>query len=320
MSISAAARKSVTPVKETEVVKLREVVADTKTRKRKLVQKDIDAVDVSASKKQKTAKSKQKKATGKASKKAKQPFFTYRSNIIGAMRMIKSYKFTKAHLTEIRKTPFFSVVEAILSTNIEQSSCHCYNNIIFELIKVYDRQRNAFEIGGKTLRVRNSDVRLIFGVIGGKEPITSKLYSKTSEMDNSFYKRRCVALGLKRLDQSALSKMLESAINGKSATDRADVARVITLILLLKLFVPTAHNSLGWNFLRYVEDLDRMQQYDWVMLIRDTLMDSIKRSNNDPKKVTGCVMLLLVSKFPHLVLTMYNFDCFLFKKTNTKSI
>ena len=207
----------------------------------------------------------------------------------------------------------FRSVEAILSTNIEQSSCRCYNNIIFELIKVYDRQRNAFKIGGKNLRVRSSDVRLIFGVIGGKEPITSKLYSKTFEMDNSFYKRRCAALGLKRLDQSALCKMLESAIKGKSSTDCADVARIITLILLLKLFVPTAHNSLGWNFLRYVEDLDRMQEYDWVMLIWETLMDSIKKSNNDPKKVTECVMLLLVSKFPRLVLIIYNFDCFLFK-------
>ena len=51
LSISAAARKSVTPVKETEFVRLQEVGPDTKTRKRKLVLKDVDAVDVSASKK-----------------------------------------------------------------------------------------------------------------------------------------------------------------------------------------------------------------------------------------------------------------------------
>jgi len=301
LSIAASARKSVTPVKITQFEEHQDVTLEKKTRKRKLVLQDVESGDVSGIKKQKTAKSRQTTDDNKGGKKEKQPFFTYRSNVAGVIKLIRSFKLTQAHLKEIRKTPFFAVVEAILSTDIEQSSCRCYNTIIFDLVKVYQRQKNAFIIGEKTLRVRNSDVQLIFGVIGGSEPITSKLFSKTSGMDIAFYQRRYAPLALKRLDQSALCKMLDSAIKGKSSTDREDVARVITLILLLKLFVPTAHNSLGWNFLRYVDDLDRIQTYDWVTLIRETLMDSIKKANNDPKKVSGCVMLLLVSKCPHFV-------------------
>ena len=71
VSIAVAARKSVTPVKDTESVQLQDVVLDTKTRKRKLVLMDVDVGDVFDSKKPNTTKRRQKKDDNKGGNKAK---------------------------------------------------------------------------------------------------------------------------------------------------------------------------------------------------------------------------------------------------------
>ena len=99
--------------------------------------------------------------------------------------------------------------------------------------------------------------------------------------------------------------MLETAMKGKTKTDFDDVAWILSLILCLKLLVPTSSHVLGWNYLGYVDNLNEMKKYNWADFIMEGLMGSIRKANNNSKHVSGCVMILLVSILFHLSLLYY---------------
>jgi len=70
---------------------------------------------------------------------------------------------------------------------------------------------------------------------------------------------------------------------------------VITLYLCLKLLMLTTGHTLSWSFLNYADNLNNIKKYNWVEAIKDILMNSMATINNNPRHVTGCVMLLLVN-------------------------
>ena len=143
------------------------------------------------------------------------------------------------------------------------------------------------------MKLRNSDVKLIFGIDCGEDSITTKSYARPKDFELPFYKRRCKSV--KRLDGKSLTKMFQQTKKGKSTNDRQDLARVITLYLCLKLLIPTTGHTLSWSFLNYVDNLNNIKKYNWVEAIKDTLMNSMGNANNNPRHVTGCIMLLLVN-------------------------
>ncbi|GMP79938.1 hypothetical protein CsSME_00035245 [Camellia sinensis var. sinensis] len=142
------------------------------------------------------------------------------------------------------------------------------------------------------MKLRNSDVRLIFGIDCGEDNITIKFYTRPKDFELAFYKRRCKSV--KRLDAKSLTKMFqETKKKRKSTNDRQDLARVIALYLCLKLLMPITGHTLSWSFLNYVDNLNNMKKYNWVEAIKDTLMNPMANVNNNPRHVTRCVMLLL---------------------------
>ncbi|CAL5362539.1 unnamed protein product [Camellia sinensis] len=144
------------------------------------------------------------------------------------------------------------------------------------------------------MKLRSSDVKLIFGIDCREDSITTKSYARPKDFELPFYKRRCKLV--KRLDGKSLTKMFQQTKKGKSTNDRQDLARVITLYLCLKLLMPTTGHTLSWSFLNYVDNLNNIKKYTWVEAIKNTLMNLIANANNNPRHVTGCVMLLLHSK------------------------
>ena len=100
---------------------------------------------------------------------------------------------------------------------------------------------------------------------------------------------------MKQIDFPVLNTLLETSMKGNSATDYQDVAKILTLMLYLKFLVPTLGHILGWYYLSYVDNLDNMKKYNWTDFIMEALIGSIRKSNNNPKHVAGCVMILLVS-------------------------
>ncbi|CAL5363533.1 unnamed protein product [Camellia sinensis] len=156
---------------------------------------------------------------------------------------------------------------------------------------LYNKRKRSFVLGKKEMKLRSSDVKLIFGIDCGEDSITTKSYARPKDFELPFYKRRCKSV--KRLDGKSLTKMFQQTKKGKSTNDRQDLARVITLYLCLKLLMPTTGHTLSWSFLNYVDNLNNIKKYNWVEAIKDTLMNSMANANNNPRHVTGCVMLLL---------------------------
>ena len=161
----------------------------------------------------------------------------------------------------MKKTPFWPVVESLLLPDFKSFWCRCYNKIVTHIVRVYSRKKNAFKIGDNYIKLRPIDVRLIFGIECGDKIISPKNFIRAKEKDNDFYKRRCATIGVKRLDYPSLCNMLEKATSGKTTTDIQDVARIITLIMLAKLFIPNQGYAIGWSYLRFIDDLDRLKSY-----------------------------------------------------------
>ncbi|CAL5414205.1 unnamed protein product [Camellia sinensis] len=223
---------------------------------------------------QSTPKTKTKPSKGKKgavpTKRVQQ--FNYCSKIGIVIKLLKGAKFTKAQQTEA----FW---------------CRCYNSIVAEMKTLYNKRKRAFILGKKEIKLRNNDVRLIFGIDCGEDSITTKSYARPQDFELVFYKRRCKSV--KRLDGKSLTKMFQQTKKGKSTNDCQDLARVITLYLCLKLLMPTTGHTLSWSFFNYVNNLNNIKKYNWVEAIKDTLMNSMANANNNPRHVTGCVMLLL---------------------------
>ncbi|CAL5336695.1 unnamed protein product [Camellia sinensis] len=267
----------------------------TKTNKRKLTKnqeapptKKRKLQESQSTPKTKTKTSKEKKAAVPA-KRVQQ--FNYRSNIGTVIKLLKGVKFTKAQQTELQKIPFWPLINALSSTQLKASWCRCYNSIVTEMTTLYNKRKRSFVLGKKEMKLRSSDVKLIFGIDCGKDSITTKSYARPKDFELPFYKQRCKSV--KRLDGKSLTKMFQQTKKGKSTNDRQDLARVITLYLCLKLLMPTTGHTLSWSFLNYVDNLNNIKKYNWVEAIKDTLLNSMANANNNPRHVTGCVMLLL---------------------------
>ena len=224
----------------------------------------------------------------------------YRSNIGTILKLLRKLKLSDKHKAQIRKTPFWPIVEALLSDSLQPSWCRCYNSIIIDVVQLYHKNKDAFLVSNTYVKLRKSDVKLIFGIECGKEPIiSSKQFLQKGGKDLGFYRRRCE--NVKCLDYPSLCNMLDAAMKGHRSIDHADVARIITLILCLKLLLPTTSHAIGWHYLGCVDDITKMKRFDWVDSITETLMSSIRKSNGDPKHVHGCVMILLVRNIIHVI-------------------
>jgi len=84
--------------------------------------------------------------------------------------------------------------------------------------KKKEKKKRAFILGKKEMKLRNSDVRLIFGIDCGEDNITTKSYARPRNSELAFYKRRCKSV--QRLDAKLLNKMFQETKKGKSINDR----------------------------------------------------------------------------------------------------
>ncbi|KAF7137880.1 hypothetical protein RHSIM_Rhsim07G0128100 [Rhododendron simsii] len=120
------------------------------------------------------------------------------------------------------------------------------------------------------------------------EPFAAKL--KTREQV-AFAKRHNIQ---QRLTTKAISDMLKKLVqeNKTNIEDVQDVARLICMFLIVKLFFPTSGIMVSWKHVDAMEDLTKMKSYNWVVEIHNEFVESIKTSQHSPKDVKGCQLLL----------------------------
>ncbi|KAK9271040.1 hypothetical protein L1049_026629 [Liquidambar formosana] len=155
----------------------------------------------------------------------------------------------------------------------------CDDNVI-ELIR--------FQIGSKVLMFESVDISVIFGIPIGQHGIT---FAAEGKPKSPFMNRRFG--DVERISRTEIEKQIFLAANGTRVVNYEEVARFIMLHLCVTLLFTTKGRFLGWSYIQYIENLDRVTQYNWPDAIHSTLMLSIEKNINSLEKVNGCVILLL---------------------------
>ncbi|KAG5565884.1 hypothetical protein RHGRI_001710 [Rhododendron griersonianum] len=154
----------------------------------------------------------------------------------------------------------------------------------------FNRYANTrtFRLGNKHVKLEREDVKLIFGITCGNE-----------EINQGYCKKEDVQLAVKwkikgtRLDTSTIKKLLTEKQNSKLEEDMDDIARLLCLFLCGTLFFSTSGTTINWVYVRHMEDLNKIKQFDWAGAICKYLLRSTHVEHKDPKEVKGSSILLL---------------------------
>lgn len=95
-----------------------------------------------------------------------------------------------------------------------------------------------------------------------------------------------------RLTAPDIRHLLNVYVDGDAQEDIEDVARLLCLYLCHTLLFPTGM-TVKWVYLECDEDLEKLNGYNWCAAIVNELLASIHKHHHQPKKVSGCVMVLL---------------------------
>ncbi|CAL5374008.1 unnamed protein product [Camellia sinensis] len=200
----------------------------------------------------------------------KQPTFCYHSNIAGIVKLVGASKLKDEHLQHLQKTPFWLLLDAMRKTDLNQHEFQKCNDIVMRIIQTFVPEKSAFMISG------------------GKKSLD---VSHGPRLPTDFIQRKCPKIA--RINLKTIKELLMKVLPGNTTQDHQDVAKLLCLYVCGKLFFATSGETVGWGFVRVVEDLENMKAYDWAGAICTTLMESIKGFYSKPKKVTGCVTALL---------------------------
>ena len=90
----------------------------------------------------------------------------YRSTIMGTANLLKEFKFRVEHITSLRKTSFWHIINALIDNRV--NSTRKFDIVTKRLIGYYDRPANEFIIGTQNLILHPSNIQLIFGIESGR--------------------------------------------------------------------------------------------------------------------------------------------------------
>ncbi|KAL7224356.1 hypothetical protein ACSBR1_025754 [Camellia fascicularis] len=207
------------------------------------------------------------------------------------VKLLQHIKLRNEHINGLKKTLFWLLFDVILQNKLNYKQCRKYDDIALKIIQTYQPgSSGSFQLGPQTIKLTTEDIKSIFGISCGDEPIHLGYGNKSR---SSFLTRRSIQT--ERLSSTTIINLLQKALKGKKKEDTEDVIRMLCMYTCLKLFFSMSGTTVGWVFLNYMEDINSMRKYNWAEAIRNTLMSSIEKYHKNPAKVTGCVMALLVT-------------------------
>ena len=214
----------------------------------------------------------------------------YRSNLITIVNKFSTIQLRPAHIVCLQSTPFWKLFEAMLHSKIDQRKCRKFEEFVIMVIRSYEKNHSAFRLGNKLVKLTRSDVQLIFGIDCGKKEID---FSKVNVTTVEFVKWRGISPA-QRLTTKNINMLIDQLLPSEKDEDVKDVVRLLCLHLCQSLFFSTSGTAIGWGYVKIMEDLDIIKEYDWADLITSTVMASIHTHYSNPQKITGCVLVLLV--------------------------
>ncbi|XP_058225350.1 uncharacterized protein LOC131334384 isoform X2 [Rhododendron vialii] len=211
----------------------------------------------------------------------------YRSSLNGIRTLFEELDLSKGHKKIMKKTPFWRIFQAIFDKKLTPALCRKSDQMIINIINAYDPATDGFKLGRKSIKLTRADIFNIFGISGGSEKVILKYGSRDSV---EMVKRGLITE--ERLTSSSLKEQVKKYAKGKNKADMEDFVRLLCVYLLHSLFFPTS-TSVKWVYLERIEDLRRLKNYDWCGAILDELMSSVRQKHNQPRRVSGCVVVLL---------------------------
>ncbi|GMP30574.1 hypothetical protein CsSME_00005181 [Camellia sinensis var. sinensis] len=159
----------------------------------------------------------------------------------------------------------------------------------------------CFHVGNGKLTLRDSDIRLIFGLQCGGQPLQM---TPGPRQPSDFIQRRFGSES--RISSKLVKTLFCDAVRGTSARDVEDAVKLITLYVCVKVFFSTSGESVSWTLIRIIDKLETMKLYDWMGAIRSALLGSVNEFHRTLGKVTGCVVVLLYFLCEHTTLVVAN--------------
>ena len=88
----------------------------------------------------------------------------YRSNIVGIVKIVSTSGLPEVHRVLLQRTPFWLMFEAILENDLKPHDFRKCDELVFKLLQTYVPDNGCFHVGNGKLTLRDSDIRLIFGL------------------------------------------------------------------------------------------------------------------------------------------------------------
>lgn len=137
--------------------------------------------------------------------------------------------------------------------------------------------------------MRNSDIRLLFGIQCRKEKLDVAQNEKAS---SDFIQRLCPNIG--HISLKVIKDLLVVAMGRKTERDEEVITKLVYLYVCTKLFFANTGESIGWAYVSVIGRLETLHLYDWNGAIRSALIGSLNELHSRPERVTSYTVVLLV--------------------------
>lgn len=164
----------------------------------------------------------------------------YRSNVAGIVKLVSLENLREAHLKQLRKTLFWVMIEAIHINNLNHNEFRKCDNLISKIIRAYDQWDNAFHIGGASVKLGSSDIRLIFSL----QCLKRRLDLSPGQWPIlDFIQRRC--RDTSRITSKLVKTLFLEVVNGRSKQYEEDAAKLLALYMCGKLFFANSGKTIS---------------------------------------------------------------------------
>ncbi|KAM7465736.1 hypothetical protein LguiB_013298 [Lonicera macranthoides] len=215
----------------------------------------------------------------------------YRSSLVAFLKMLpelKSNGFGQHHEDLLKKTPFWTLYKSYNDGLVTEALYSESDRVLMKLIRCFDKEEKAFRIGGRIIEFTPMHVSHLLGL--PNDGIQLKLHTK--EGMKAEYGKRYFA-GLRQLDLTHVKHALKLAVRGKSEENISDTVRLICLYLCTTLLFANIGNSIAWFIHNWMDDLEKMNGYNWSQVVHEWLIDDMIKKEDRPSSVTGCAIVLL---------------------------
>ncbi|CAL5325152.1 unnamed protein product [Camellia sinensis] len=164
-----------------------------------------------------------------------------------------------------------------------------YDDVVAKILQTYQMDGETFKKSAKKLKLKSNDFKLIFGITYGQKKMNLS-YGRKNEID--MVKRREITES--RMTRTSITKLITQLLESNNNEDIENVVRLVCLLIYFLLLYLGTGTTIGWGFMKYMEDIDRMKFYDWCGAAKQQLTRSIASNMNQIDKVSRCVMVLLM--------------------------